>query len=162
VLERLVDLGGKLIPRQSWGSPLAVERRLQRAHVELEHRSAPLRPRGRAATCFRTKLSPRRRVMRDALFPDPEALASISRKHRIRRLSMFGSTQKGTARSDSDLDLLVEFEPHAKPGLIGMARIEIELSSLLNGRKVDLRTAQDLSRYFRDEVLRTATPQYAA
>jgi hypothetical protein len=66
------------------------------------------------------------------------------------------------ARSDSDLDLLVEFEPHAKPGLIGMARIEIELSSLLNGRKVDLRTAQDLSRYFRDEVLRTATPQYAA
>jgi predicted nucleotidyltransferase len=52
---------------------------------------------------------------------------------------VFGSTLKGTARPDSDLDLLVEFEPHAKPGLIGMARIEIELSSLLNGRKVDLR-----------------------
>lgn len=100
--------------------------------------------------------------MRDALFPDPEALASICRKHRIRRLSLFGSTLRGAARPDSDVDLLVEFEPHAKPGLIGMAKIEIELMSLLNGRKVDLRTAEDLSRYFRDEVLRTAATQYAA
>jgi predicted nucleotidyltransferase len=77
-------------------------------------------------------------------------------------LSVFGSTLKETARPDSDLDLLVEFEPHAKPGLVGMARIEIELSSLLDGRRVDLRTAEDLSRHFRDEVLRTATTQYAA
>jgi uncharacterized protein len=100
--------------------------------------------------------------MQDALFPDAEVLASICRKHRIRRLSVFGSTLKGTARPDSDLDLLVEFEPHAKPGLIGMARIEIELSSLLGGRKVDLRTAEDLSRHFRDEVLQTAAIQYAA
>jgi uncharacterized protein len=97
-----------------------------------------------------------------AVFPDHEALALICRQHRIQRLSVFGSTLKGTARPDSDLDLLVEFEPQAKPGLIGMARIEMELSSLLNGRKVDLRTAQDLSRHFRDEVLRTATTQYAA
>jgi hypothetical protein len=100
--------------------------------------------------------------MRDALFPDPEALASTCRKHRIRRLSVFGSTLKGTTRPDSDVDLLVEFDPHAKPGLIGMAKIEIELSSLLDGRKVDLRTSQDLSRHFRSEVLRTATIQYAA
>ncbi len=100
--------------------------------------------------------------MRDALFLDSEALASICRKHRIRRLSLFGSTLKGAARSDSDVDLLVEFEPHGKPGLIGMAKIELELSSLLNGRKVDLRTAEDLSRHFRDEVVRTAATQYAA
>ena len=100
--------------------------------------------------------------MQDALFPDAEALASICRKHRIRRLSLFGSTLKGAARVDSDVDLLVEFEPHAKPGLIGMAKIELELMSLLNGRKVDLRTAEDLSRYFRDEVLLTAATQYAA
>lgn len=100
--------------------------------------------------------------MPDALFSDPEALASICRKHRIRRLSLFGSTLKGAAREDSDVDLLIEFEPDAKPGLIGMAKIELELSSLLNGRKVDLRTAADLSRYFRDEVLRTAKTQYAA
>jgi predicted nucleotidyltransferase len=102
------------------------------------------------------------RFMRQALFPDAEALASICRKHRIRRLSVFGSTLKGITRPDSDLDLLVEFEPHAKPGLIGMAKIEIELSSLLDGRKIDLRTAQDLSRHFRDEILQTAAIQYAA
>ena len=65
--------------------------------------------------------------MRDALFPDLDALASICRRHRIRRLSLFGSTLKGAARPDSDVDLLVEFEPQAKPGLIGMAKIEIEL-----------------------------------
>lgn len=100
--------------------------------------------------------------MLDALFSDPEALASICRKHRVRRLSLFGSTLKGASRPASDVDLLVEFEPGAKPGLIGMAKIELELSSLLNGRKVDLRTAADLSRYFRDEVLRTAKTQYAA
>jgi predicted nucleotidyltransferase len=100
--------------------------------------------------------------MADALFSDPEALASICRKHRVRRLSLFGSTLRGVARPDSDIDLLVEFEPHAKPGLIGMAKIELELMSLLNGRKVDLRTVADLSRYFRDEVPRTATIQYAA
>ena len=100
--------------------------------------------------------------MRDALFLDPEALASVCRKYRIRRLSVFGCTLKGTMRPDSDLDLLVEFEPDAKPGLIGMARIEIELSSLLNGRKVDLRTADDLSRHFREDVLRAAAIEYAA
>lgn len=60
----------------------------------------------------------------------------------------------------SDIDLLVEFEPGKEPGLIGMGQLEAELSSLL-GRRVDLRTAQDLSRYFRDEVLRTAEVQYA-
>jgi uncharacterized protein len=100
--------------------------------------------------------------VRDALFPDPEALALICRRHHIRQLSVFGSALRGTARLDSDLDLLVEFEKDAKPGLIGLAGIEIELSSLLNGRKVDLRTAEDLSRHFRDEVLRTAAIQYAA
>jgi uncharacterized protein len=102
------------------------------------------------------------KVVRDALFPDPEALALICRRHHIRQLSVFGSALRGTARLDSDLDLLVEFEKDAKPGLIGLAGIEIELSSLLNGRKVDLRTAEDLSRHFRDEVLRTAAIQYAA
>ena len=100
--------------------------------------------------------------MPDALFPDLDTLASICKKHRFRRLSLFGSTLKGEARRESDVDLLVEFEPGAKPGLIGIARIEFELSSLLNGRKVDLRTAEDLSHHFRAEVLRTAKTQYAA
>ena len=75
---------------------------------------------------------------------------------------MFGSVLKGTARPDSDVDLLVEFEPDAIPGLLGLAAIEMELSDFLGGRRVDLRTAQELSRYFRDEVMRTARVQYAA
>jgi len=100
--------------------------------------------------------------MRQTLFPDPEALASLCRRRRIRRLSLFGSTLKDAARSDSDVDLLVEFEPQAKPGLLGISEIELELSSILNGRKVDLRTAEDLSRHFREEVLRMAEIQYAA
>ena len=93
---------------------------------------------------------------------DQEALALLCRRHGIRRLSLFGSVLKGTARPDSDIDLLVEFEPDAIPGLIGMAAIEAALSELLGGRRVDLRTAQDLSRYFRDEVERTAEVQFAA
>ena len=91
---------------------------------------------------------------------DPEILAAVCRRHHVRSLSLFGSELKGTARPDSDIDLLVEFEPGHVPGLITLAGIEIELSDLL-GRKVDLRTAQDLSRYFRDEVVRTAEAQYA-
>lgn len=99
--------------------------------------------------------------MRESLFSDPRALASLCRRHRIRRLSLFGSTLHGRARADSDVDLLVEFEPQAKPSLLTMAEIERELSSLLGGRAVDLRTAEDLSRYFRDDVIRSAEPQYA-
>jgi predicted nucleotidyltransferase len=99
----------------------------------------------------------------DARLPiDPTKLAELCRRHRIRKLSLFGSRLKGTARPDSDVDLLVEFEPDAGISLFDMARIEIELSALLDGRKVDLRTAQDLSRYFRDEVVRSAEPQYVA
>lgn len=100
--------------------------------------------------------------MSASLFSDKDALAALCRRYRIRRLSVFGSTLKGAARPDSDVDLLVEFEPDARPSLLTMAEIELELSPLLGGRKVDLRTASDLSRYFRDEVVRTAEPQYEA
>ena len=93
---------------------------------------------------------------------DQDALARLCRRHGIRRLSLFGSVLKGTSRPDSDIDLLVEFSPEAIPGLLGIASIEAELSELLNGRRVDLRTPQDLSRYFRDEVERTAEVQFAA
>jgi uncharacterized protein len=92
---------------------------------------------------------------------DTAPLADHCRKHHIRKLSLFGSVLKGTARPDSDIDLLVEFEPGSEPGLIGLTRIENDLSELLGGRRVDLRTAEDLSPYFRDEVLRTAEVQYA-
>lgn len=74
---------------------------------------------------------------------------------------MFGSQLKGTARPDSDVDLLVEFEAAHVPGLFAIASMESELSELLGGRMVDLRTAGDLSRHLRDELVRTAELQYA-
>ena len=100
--------------------------------------------------------------MGDRLPIPPEALADVCRRHRIRKLSLFGSRLKGTARPDSDIDLLVEFLPQAKPTYFDLAEIEIELAALLDGRKIDLRTAPELSRYFRDEVVRTAEPLYVA
>jgi len=100
--------------------------------------------------------------MAHRLFTDDTALAALCRRHQIKRLALFGSVLKGTSRPDSDVDLLVVFEPDARPTLLTMARIERELSPLLNGRKIDLRTANDLSRYFRDEVVRTAQVQYDA
>jgi len=90
------------------------------------------------------------------------ALAEYCRSRHIRRLALFGSTLRGTARPDSDVDLLVEFEPGHEPGLIGVSAMELELSVFFEGRKVDLRTPNDLSRHFRDEVQRTAELRYVA
>lgn len=89
-------------------------------------------------------------------------LADYCREHHVRRLSLFGSRAKGIAQPDSDIDLLVEFEAGMEPGLIELATMESELSDLLAGRKVDLRTPHELSRHFRDEVMREAQIQYAA
>ena len=100
--------------------------------------------------------------MIQTLFPDQPALASLCQRHHIRRLALFGSTLKGTAWPGSDVDLLVEFEPEASPGMIEMGTITLELETLLGGRPVDLRTAQDLSRFFRDEVVGMAQVQYTA
>lgn len=96
------------------------------------------------------------------LFPDRQALAVLCRRHAIRRISLFGSVAKGTARPDSDVDLLVEFETGREPGLFRLAGIEAELSAMLGSRRVDLRTAEDLSPRFRGEVISTAAEQYAA
>jgi len=95
------------------------------------------------------------------LLVDQDRLAQLCQRHFIRRLSLFGSVLAGADHPDSDVDLLVEFEPGKEPGLLGLASIEAELSALLGGRAVDLRTAQDLSRHFRDEVARRAEVQYA-
>jgi len=93
---------------------------------------------------------------------DEGVLKQFCERHRIRKLSLFGSELKGTARPDSDIDLLVEFLPEVKPTYFDLAEIEIELSELLGGRKVDLRTPAELSRYFRDQVLSEAQVQYVA
>ena len=100
--------------------------------------------------------------MRESLLPDPHAIAFLCRSYRIRRLSLFGSVLRGAERPDSDVDILVEFEPEARPNLLTMAEIERELSPFFRGRKVDLRTAEDLSRYFRDDVVQSAMALYAA
>ncbi len=86
-------------------------------------------------------------------------IAAFCRRNHIKRLALFGSALSGPLRPESDIDLLVEFEDDHIPGLITMAGMEIELTNKL-GRKVDLRTPRDLSRYFRDEVLRQAEVQY--
>ena len=98
--------------------------------------------------------------MNDRLPFDRDALAALCRRHHISRLSLYGSVLKGTAGPDSDVDLLVEFERGAVPSLFDLADIERELSAMLGGRRVDVRTAEDLSRYFRDEVVREAEVQY--
>ena len=100
--------------------------------------------------------------MHESLNLDEATLARFCEQHHIRRLALFGSQLKGTAGPESDIDLLVEFDPDAHPTLLDMAQMEIELSHRLGGRKVDVRTAEDLSRYFRDEVVRTAEVQYVA
>ena len=91
---------------------------------------------------------------------DQNLLAAFCRRHHVRRLALFGSVLRADFSPDSDVDVLVEFEPAHVPGFFGMARLERELSALL-GRKVDLRTPEDLSRYFRQDVLDQAEVQYA-
>ncbi len=89
-----------------------------------------------------------------------DQIAAFCRRHRIRRLSLFGSVLRDDFRSDSDVDVLVEFEPGATPGLAFFA-MQDELTGIV-GRKVDLHTAASLSKYFRDEVLAEAEVQYDA
>jgi uncharacterized protein len=91
-------------------------------------------------------------------FPN-EKLSAFCRRHRIRRLALFGSVLRDDFRPDSDVDILVEFEPEARVGLLTLADMEIELSELLR-HKVDLNTPGFLSKYFRDEVLAEAEVCY--
>lgn len=88
-------------------------------------------------------------------------IAEFCRRHRIRKLSLFGSILRSDFRPDSDIDVLVEFEAGARVGLMRLAGIELELTELL-GRKVDLNTPGFLSRYYRDRVLAEAQVQYDA
>jgi uncharacterized protein len=88
-------------------------------------------------------------------------LEAFCRKHRIRKLSLFGSALRSDFGPDSDVDVLVEFEPEVRIGLFGFTEIELELPDLV-GRRVDLNTAGFLSKYFRDEVLAEAEELYVA
>lgn len=86
-------------------------------------------------------------------------LAEFCRRNHIRKLALFGSVLRQDFRADSDVDVLVEFEPGHVPGL-GFFALQRELSELL-GRTVDLNTPRFLSRYFRDEVLAESEIVYA-
>ncbi len=91
-----------------------------------------------------------------------EKIASFCMKHHIRKLSLFGSVLRSDFGPSSDIDILVEFEAGKGPSFFRLFDMEEELSTMLGGRKVDIRTLKDLSRYFRDRVLDTAVVQYAA
>lgn len=91
----------------------------------------------------------------------PQRLAEFCTRNHIQRLSLFGSILTGRFRPDSDVDILVEFEPGQTPGFMRMAGLELELSEMI-GRKVELRTPAELSPYIRDEVLQASETQYAA
>ena len=95
-----------------------------------------------------------------ALSVPREKVSDFCRRNHIKRLAFFGSVLRDDFGPDSDLDVIVEFEPGHVPGLRYFA-MERELSEIL-GRKVDLNTPGTLSKYFRDRVLAEAEPQYVA
>ncbi|MBC6476829.1 MAG: nucleotidyltransferase family protein [Hormoscilla sp. GM7CHS1pb] len=88
-----------------------------------------------------------------------DKIAEFCQFNQIRKLSLFGSILRSDFRPDSDIDMLVEFLPGKRIGFLGLAGLEIELTEML-GRKVDLRTPAELSRYFRDRVLKEAEELY--
>ena len=89
-------------------------------------------------------------------------IAAFCRKNHIRRFSLFGSVLRPDFRQDSDIDVLVEFEPGNGPGYFSLFDMEEELSGILGGRKVDMRTPKELSRYFRQDVIESAVVEYTA
>ena len=99
--------------------------------------------------------------MNKCLSVSRDSIAAFCEEHGVRRLAIFGSALREDFHPNSDVDVLVEFEPDRVPSLLGVARLERELSRHLQGRKVDLRTPDDLSRYFRQRVMQEAEVQYA-
>ena len=91
----------------------------------------------------------------------PDAVSAFCREHRIRRLALFGSVLRDDFRPGSDVDVLVEFEPSARVGLLTLAGLELELGELI-GHEVDLNTPGFLNRHFRDQVLSEAEVVYDA
>ena len=90
-----------------------------------------------------------------------DKIAAFCKKHHIRKLSLFGSVLRDDLVPCSDIDILVEFESGKVPSFFRLFDMEEELSAILGGQKVDIRTPEDLSRYFRDRILDSAVVQYA-
>ena len=100
------------------------------------------------------------KIMNPRVSVQKKRLASLCRAKGIKRLAVYGSALRPDLTSDSDIDLLVEFEQGRAPRLLGISRLERELSPLFGQRKVDLRTIEDLSIYFRRHVMEEAEVQY--
>lgn len=98
--------------------------------------------------------------MLTAISIDQNTIGDFCRRHQIRMLSLFGSVLRDDFGAESDVDVLVQFEPDAVVGFMDMAEMEFELSEFL-GHKADLRTPAELSRYFRQKVLDTMETLYA-
>ncbi len=90
-----------------------------------------------------------------------DRIAEFCKRNHIRRLSFFGSVLRGDFGPSSDVDVLVEFEPGARVGLIRLSGLELELGHII-GRKVDLNTPGFLSKYYRDQILGEAKVQFVA
>ena len=90
-----------------------------------------------------------------------DQIEEYCKRNQVRRLSLFGSVLREDFGLDSDVDVLVEFEPGTRIGLIQLSGLEIELGHIV-GRKVDLNTPGFLSKYFRDQILTEADVQYDA
>ena len=101
-------------------------------------------------------------AIRPEIQVDREALEDFCRRQGVRRLSVFGSALRADFGPQSDVDLLVEFEAGRVPGLLRLAGMELELAPIFGGREIELRTYEDLSRYFREEVRQTAESLYVA
>ena len=98
--------------------------------------------------------------MNNELAIDREKIRRFCERHHIVRLAIFGSALRDDFGADSDVDILVDFVPGHIPGFFRLIEMEEDLSGLFAGRKVDMRTPEDLSRYFRDQVVAGAQVQY--
>jgi integrase len=99
----------------------------------------------------------------DRLGADPGELADFCHRNHIRRLAVFGSALRDDFTSESDVDLLVEFEPDQVPGMLRISSMELELEEkVFHDRRVDLRTVGDLGLRLRERVIAEAEPVYDA
>jgi len=100
-------------------------------------------------------------MQRPSIAIPKDKVEAFCRRHHVRKLSLFGSVLRPDFGPDSDIDVLVEFEPGRGPGYFRLFDMEEELSAILGGRKVDIRTPKDLSRHFRQKVMENAVVEYA-
>jgi len=91
-----------------------------------------------------------------------QKIVAYCKKNHIRKLAFFGSFLRDDFHSDSDIDILIEFEKGFTPGFFDLVKMEEQLSSFFKGKEIDLRTPNDLSRYFREKIVSNAEVLYAA